>query len=281
MKILNQESRQADITRILLHLRQDHKTLYTYQFGDDVFIYRPIGRKEYKDLYLNNRIDDVTKEEVLCQICVLYPPDYDFEDCEEAGLPTTLASEIIKNSYLAPERRERVLNYFRQDMYDLDNQMTCVILEAFPSLDMETVENWDIETTCKYYARAEWTLHNLHGLQIQERDPNASFYGMPQDMKPQTEELEPDTIRSKASQSDVSHDGKPKQKKGNTTLTPEKLRELKAKYPNIDWEHDDGMAGVEGMLSQPTEDTTSPALRTPSQWASAKRRPPLPESEDK
>lgn len=273
MKILNRNNKETDLTRIFLRLKRDYKTLYTYQFEDEVFIYRPIGRKEYKDLFLNDRLDDASKEEVLCSICVLYPQDYDFENCDEAGLPTALASEIIKNSYLSEERRERVLNYFRQDMYDLDNQMTCIILEAFPNLDMETVENWDIETTCKYYSRAEWTLHNLHGLQFKEKDPNANYMGVPEDMRPQTQELDTEELKSSAAKSPVAHDGTPKQKQGNTKLTPEKLRELKAKYPNIDWEHDNGLDGVEGLASQPTVDTTTPALMTPKQWAALRQKP--------
>lgn len=273
MKILNRENKETDLTRILLRLKRDYKTLYTYQFEDEVFIYRPIGRKEYKDLFLNEKLDDASKEEVLCSICVLYPQDYDFEDCNEAGLPTALASEIIKNSYLSEERRERVLHYFRQDMYDLDNQMTCIILEAFPNLDMETVENWDIETTCKYYSRAEWILHNLHGLQFKEKDPNANYVGVPEEMRPQTQELDTEELRSNAAKSEVAHDGTPKQKTGNTTLTPEKLRELKAKYPNIDWEHDNGRQGIDGLLNQPNVDTTSPANWTPSQWKAMRHRP--------
>lgn len=270
MKILNHDNKETDLTRILLRLRRDYKTLYTYQFEDEVFIYRPIGRKEYKDVFLNERLDDASKEEALCEICVLYPSNYDFADCDEAGLPTALASEIIKNSYLSEERRERVLNYFRQDMYDLDNQMTCIILEAFPNLDMETVENWDIETTCKYYSRAEWTLHNLHGLQFKEKDPNAGYVTPPQ---AQTEEVNTDELKSNAAKSETSHDGKPKKKTGNTTLTPEKLRELKAKYPNIDWEHDNGTQGIDGLLNQPNVDTTSPANWTPSQWKAMRKRP--------
>lgn len=270
MKLLNTENQETDITRILLRLRKDYKTLYTYQFENEVFIYRPIGRREYKEVFLNDRIDDATKEEALCSICVLYPQNYDFENCDEAGLPSALADQIIKNSYLSEERRERVLNYFRQDMYDLDNQMTCIILEAFPNLDMETVENWDIETTCKYYSRAEWTLHNLHGLQFKEKDPNASYSSAAQI---KTEELNTEELKSSAAKSEVAHDGTPKQKTGNTTLTPEKLRELKAKYPNIDWEHDNGRQGIDGLLNQPNVDTTSPANWTPSQWNAMRRRP--------
>ena len=50
-------------------------------------------------------------------------------------------------------------------------------------------------------------------------------------------------------------------------------QELKAKYPDIDWEHDSGMMGIEGLTSQPTVDTTSPALMTPKQWAALRPRP--------
>lgn len=276
MRILSREAQEVDITRILLKLQKEYKTLYIYQFEDLTFIYRPIGRKEYKDIFLNENISDAEKEEYVCFKCVLYPENFDFSNCDEAGVPTALAAEIINNSYLSAERRERVLNYFRQDMYDLDNQMTCIILEAFPNLDMETVENWDIETTCKYYSRAEWTLHNLHGIQFKEKDPNAEFLGAPEELQPKTEELDTGELISKAKESKVSHDGKPKKKQGNTTLTPEKLRELKAKYPDIDWEHDDGQRGIEGLMDQKPVYDESPALWTPSQWKAMKGKPRTP-----
>ncbi len=271
MKLINAEAQEVDIGQILLRLQQNYHSLYTYQVDNQVFIYRPVGRREYKNLYLSDKWDDISKEEILCQLCVLYPEDYDFENCDEAGLPTTLADQIIKNSYLSKERREKVLNYFRQDMYDLDNQMTCVIMEAFPELEMDSVENWDIETTCKYYARAEWILHNLRGVPIAQKDPNASYYGAPDEKMPETSELDIDEMQSTASQSPVDHNGKPKVKQGNTQLTPEKLQELKAKFPTIDWEHDDGLTGTEGLTNQPDIDTTAPALRTPSQWRKLRR----------
>lgn len=267
MKIIQNDSKAVDVGQILLRLQQIYHSLNTYQFNDQVFIYRPVGRKEYKNLYLNNQLDEVTKEEVLCKMCVLYPEDFDFENCDEAGLPTRLAKQIIKNSFLSTERREKVLDYYRQDMYDLDNQMTCVIMEAFPDLDLESVENWDIETTCKYYSRAEWILHNLRGVPMQkEKDPNSEFLGEPAEQWPQTEEIDPDMMQSNSNQNPVDHNGKPKNKIGNTQLTPEKLRELKEKFPTIDWEHDNGLMGTEGLTNQPDIDTTAPALRTPSQW---------------
>ena len=271
MKLLNTDAQTVDIGQILLRLQQEYHSLYTYQFDDQVFIYRPVGRKEYKNLYLNDQWDVVTKEDMLCELCVLYPEDYDFENCEEAGLPTALADQIIKNSYLSSERRDKVLNYFRQEMYDIDNQMTCVIMEAFPELEMDSIENWDIETTCKYYARAEWILHNLRGVPINDSvDPRTTYLGKPESQLPHTQEIDDDELVSQASDAPVDHNGKPKTKPGNTQLTPEKLRELKAKFPTIDWEHDDGLMGTQGLTNQPDIDTTAPALRTPSQWRKLK-----------
>lgn len=52
-------------------------------------------------------------------------------------------------------------------MYDLDNQITAIIAEAF-NLDIEIVEQWDVEKTMKYLSRAEWTLHNLRGIPLKD-----------------------------------------------------------------------------------------------------------------
>ena len=73
MKILNRANQETDLTRILLRLRKDYKTLYTYQFEDEVFIYRPIGRKEYRDIFINDRIDDATKEEAIIRRTMILP----------------------------------------------------------------------------------------------------------------------------------------------------------------------------------------------------------------
>lgn len=278
MKILNQDTKSLDLTQIMLKMKKNHKTLYTHQFGDEIFIYRPVGRKEYKDLFLNKELDDASKEEILCNLCVLFPKNYDFANCDEAGLPTILSDEIIKNSYIAPDKRSAVLNYFRKDMYDLDNQINCMIMEAFPNLDLETIENWDVETTCKYYSRAEWILHNLHGLQFKEKDENSAYYGQNNVKNMKTEEFETnDTLESKSAQKDVDNTGKPKRKQ---KLTPQQIQELQAKYPGIDWANDDGQRGIDGLLDQPDIDTTPGPLRTPKQWGKL-RKEDVPTNKEK
>ena len=62
-----------------------------FQFEEQVFIYHSIGRKDYKDVVLNEELDAQEKEERLCKLCVIWTANYDFENCEEAGIPTRLA----------------------------------------------------------------------------------------------------------------------------------------------------------------------------------------------
>lgn len=175
MKIKPRTNRPVNLTALLEKFKEKYRNLYIFQFEDQVFIYRAIGRKEYKDLVLNKNLSDQEKEEVECSLCVLYPENYDFANCEEAGLPTLLSQEIEKHSYVSEEDRQKVLQYHKSEMFDLDNQINCIILAAFNNLSLDEVENWDVVTACKYFSRAEWILHNINGVPFKQKDPGSTF----------------------------------------------------------------------------------------------------------
>ena len=61
MKIKEKRITQADFTNLLKSLKEEYKTIFMYQFGEQVFIYRPIGRKEYKNL-INQKEERKLKE---------------------------------------------------------------------------------------------------------------------------------------------------------------------------------------------------------------------------
>ena len=267
MKIKN-TNRTIDLSALLTEYKKKYRNIFMFQFEEQVFIYHSIGRKDYKEIVLNEELDAQEKEERLCKLCVIWPASYDFENCEEAGIPTRLAEEIINNSYISKESRDKVLAYFRNEMFDVDNQINGIILSAFPTLNLEEVENWDVVTAAKYLSRAEWMLHNINGIPLREPDTETSFVGDSQKESyvntPTTTEItdedieNSDVIKSTAASKKIAHSGKAK-------LTPQKLAELKAKFPMIDWEHDDvAMHGIEGITNQPNVDTTPVALRTPS-----------------
>lgn len=256
MRLKNGNNFKLDLSKLIDRFKEEYKNIYLYQFEDQVFIYRAVGRKEYTDLALKDSIGDEEKEEQLCKICTLFPKNYDFENCEEAGLPTLLANEIIENSYLSKENRDRVMAYYRNEMYNLDNQINCIILSAFPHLRLEEIENWDVVTANKYLSRAEWILHNIGGIPLREADEQSDYVYQKENAV--TEEITDD-------QPIKNTGAKPVKKAGKTTMTPQKLAELKAKYPDIDWENDSGKLGVDGIRNAEAVDSRPVALRPRSQ----------------
>lgn len=269
----NSDRRQdsiVDINEIYSDLLDKYPNVFVQKIEDIVFMYRPIGRKEYRQVLESNEINDLEKEEVICEICTLWPQDFDFEDCD-AGIPTVLYNKIIENSYLDSENSVRELaNYYRREMYEKDHQITCIINEAFPNIDIEEIEEWDMDKTIKYFTRAEWKIVNFRGGQIvedifapsesQEEQEDISEQ-LPQE-EPQLhkeEKRDPgkvETLEERQRRLDEEGFFNKKQK-----LTPEKLAELKAKYPEMQFSNDvlsnNNEVGIGG-----TADTISPALRT-------------------
>lgn len=274
MKLKQNVNNQVDLNEIIENLKLQYKNLYLFQFEDQVFIYRSIGRKEYKDIVLNENLTDQEKEEVECSLCTLWPKNFDFANCEEAGLPTQLADQIEKNSYLSEQNREKVLAYYRNEMFDLDNQINCMIIAAFPNLTLEEIENWDVATASKYLSRSEWILKNIKGVPFKQKSPESGYVSKKtfktEDLS-QTEQMPDDIIKSTSGDKEVSHDGKPKNRK---QLSPQEIAELQAKYPGIDWSHDSGNLGMEGF-KQGTVDTTPVALRPMKEVNKLKKKPPV------
>ena len=257
-KIAKERPAPIDVTDLYLNFLDEYRNVFILQLEDSVMIYKAIGRKAYKDILTNDKLTDLQKEEVICRECLLYPDpgSFDWDNCD-AGIPTQLRKAILKNSYLENmEDRETLKKYYRLEMYDLDNQITCVINEAFPNIDIEEIEQWDVEKTTKYYTRAEWKLQNLRNIQFaSEEDDNY-----------QLESMKPQSKKSKK-----NHRGKSKKEK----LTPENIGKQKPKHLDKD---KSGMTYEEFVAKFPefandtvmqngdiedfTYDTTAPALRT-------------------
>ena len=239
------EPASIDLTEIYLSLQERHPRLYMYQADRQVFIYRPLGRGEYKKIVNDDRFTDLEREELFCQVCTLWPEGFDFDDCD-AGIPTELTKQILKNSFLdSLDRRNKVAEFFRNEMFDLDNQITCIINEAFPQFDLEEIEDWDVEKTSKYLSRAEWKLHNFRGLQFLE--PQGAFAGQ--------EELPAPKPAVKTEE--VNNRGGQK-----TKMTPEvlaRMTEMKQKFPEIPWDQDAVLQT--GDIIPDHFDTTPPAMR--------------------
>jgi hypothetical protein len=74
--------------------------VYLTEFEDDVFLWRPITRKEYKQVMKIQNADSFYKEERICEAVVLHPANYNFMamTAGKAGIPTLLAELVMEKS---------------------------------------------------------------------------------------------------------------------------------------------------------------------------------------
>jgi hypothetical protein len=74
--------------------------VYLTEFDDEVFLWRPIKRKEYKEVAKIQNADSFYKEERICERCVLFPENYNFMAMSsgKAGIPTLVAELIMEKS---------------------------------------------------------------------------------------------------------------------------------------------------------------------------------------
>lgn len=244
MKIASQNNviNSVDFATIISELEQKYRNIFWTIFEGEAYIYKALGRRDFRRIVSNEELSIEDKKDEIIKACIVYPEDFDIDDCI-AGLINVLYSKIMEVSYLNDEEsKANVIEYYRQDMYSLDNQITCLINEAFPNFDIEEIENWDLERTAKYLSRAEYKLQNFRGFEFNE----AYFQGTvpaEQPQEQQTEEEVKEEIQSK------------KEK-----MTPERLRQLQAQFPEIDWANDVvAKGGIDAMGD--SVDTTAPALR--------------------
>lgn len=145
--------------------------LYTVNIEGIDYCFRPLTRKEFRIL-LQSSPDGFDFEENVVHLCLIQPESVDTENCK-AGFPAMLCLSILKVSGFcnAKESMEMIAAAKQELELDLDKQMECVIMTAFPQYKQEEIETWTRKKLFERYAQAEWSL-NLKGLQIGFVDPN-------------------------------------------------------------------------------------------------------------
>lgn len=256
--MINKKRRSVDLSEIFMNLHDQYEEVYSHQIDSEIFFFKPLGRKDYKDIATNDRLSNSEKEEIICQVCLLYPENYDFEECD-AGTPSVLSDAILEKSLInSLESRLNVSNYYREEMFLLENQITCIINEAFPSIPIEEIENWSIDKTSKYISMAEWKLVNLRGMSA-DMDINRLISEEIENRKSGNEEINAEIPEETEEENKTNIRGGKKKK-----LTPEEiesLRKLQEISPGIDWTNDSVMQQGDDAFDG-SFDTTAPALRT-------------------
>lgn len=272
MKLVNDSNKQSiDLDALIEETFQKFNAVFFSEIDGQLYSYRPLGRKEYKDILTNENLNDWDKQDAIVKTALVYPVDLDLDECP-AGLPEQLCNDIVEKSCLDPESMVYLLHMNRQEAEQLGSEMACIIAEAFPSYTLDEIESWNNFKFIKTYTQAEWVLKNIRGVQFQfdVLDYLADVAGMTADelvdMGIKTEEnyQQPQQQYNSPPQQprpQQSAAAAP-QKQSNSKMNPEQMKAYQdfiRQHPEFAdaMQYDSAFTGFETQ----TADTVNPALR--------------------
>lgn len=242
-----QEKKTIDFNELISIYSDKYDVVHHVQINGEDYIFRILGRKEYKRILYNESYTELDMEDDICKTCVLWPEDLDLDEIH-AGTPTELCRNILENSFLDDiSSTLRLLEFYQDEMNDLENQMICIISEAFPSYTLEEIESWNNLKFCKMFSRAEWKFNNLKQSELKSatdviRDViNLQEEGYSKEeieLALQEEYTEKEQLQKEPAMTFNSSESKEISRNGKNKMTPEKLMELKQRFPEIKWDQD-------------------------------------------
>ena len=143
-------------------LKAQYKNIFTYTSYDFPIIYKPLTRAQYYELFENEKLLDIEREDIVCFNCILYPENIDLASMP-TGVVSDIAQKILDASFMTKKGRTLLFNSAMEKMNNVDYQISCVIHEAFPEYDIEDIDNWDMIRTMDFLMRSNWVLTMLHG----------------------------------------------------------------------------------------------------------------------
>lgn len=237
---------EKDFDLIIRELFEKHENLFFAEINKELFICEPLNRKSYKNIVINNSLNQIEKEDEVCKECVLWPFEFN-PDEYEAGLPSELYAKIMEASFLTSiDDMITLIQISNQEMDQLDMQMACIISEAFPNYSMDEIESWDMIKFCRMYSKSEWKLKNLRTWNFDN-----DMLDILQSIASPSEENNTHTVNNDNKKSIEANNNNSKNKKikvGSREMTEEQYKEyleFQKMFPDIDWGADAMFTGYE------------------------------------
>ena len=247
MKISSQKKQSdKDFDELIKDFLEEHKNIYFADINGMTFIYKPLGRKAYKEIVNNPNLTDLDREDLICMKTILYPLNYNPDDYD-AGIPTQLYEKILVDSFLTgADDMVVLLEACREEVEQLDIQMSCIISEAFPAYDMDDIEEWDMIKFCRMFAKAEWKLKNMRNLEL--NSDVVDFLKSAGDGSNIEVEEQQITPQKEQATTQITTYNSGKVKVGNREMTREEYQQyldFQRAHPEIDWGADAMYTGYE------------------------------------
>lgn len=172
---------REELKEQLREWKKQYQGVYMTNIDDIIFVWRGLTRAEYREA-LALYDDDYERAEYVCEVCVLDPADVDYTTDIYAGIPDTLAAEILTESGFGTDdsKIKSLTREYDEEMNRFDNQISCVIKEVFTEFTMDDIDNFSMEKTLWYFARAKWILKTLRGIELTEEGEKTPE-GLPKD----------------------------------------------------------------------------------------------------
>lgn len=144
------------------YYKELYGNVFLMEVGGKEFVFRPLTRKEYRQLTERRYENTYESEEAICATATLHPENYDFAESGMAGIVGPLCERIIQVSGRAtPEQSAEMLDYYRYTMNEFDAQAETVIALVFPGTTPEEMQDWTQEKLVSRLARAEWVMKTI------------------------------------------------------------------------------------------------------------------------
>ena len=218
----------------LFEAKKQYPNIFTTVIKGERFIFRPLTKYEFEEIVLKNDLARDELNESVCEICTIYPDDYNFEETIFAGVPYKLSQQIIKISGFGNENlMKEEIDKQREAQDKIDNYMQNVICTAFSGIEPYDIRNWDFYKITEYFARAEWILHNLKPSQAQPQQEGQG--GQSPQQNPQQQQQQPQTpagqevVKQQSFASNKHAQNNPQQAQANSQQVQKKMKNIQRK----------------------------------------------------
>lgn len=84
----------------ILAWKKQFGRVYSTELDGEIYIWRTINRFEYKEVMSVSNTNELMREEMICEVCVLFPYDYTYEKMtnDAGGIPSMLSEQIMQKS---------------------------------------------------------------------------------------------------------------------------------------------------------------------------------------
>lgn len=165
-----EEFQQVDYS-LLRELKEKYFDIYQVELMGAIITFRALSFREFANIR-DSHLEREEQEEEICKMTVLDPLFEDWNVEMHGVVPQLLCRQILYHSGLSPDSSDEIKQYRTEQKMIINNtieeQIACVIKEAFPNFELEEILNWSIRKMCWYEARALWTLKTMRGIEFDD-----------------------------------------------------------------------------------------------------------------